>query len=84
VHSAGLSPAGFVIGVGLLLAGVVINVIPIAVAELYGHARLQPVGGDQPAHDRHHHRARRRPGQGLWQGAARRQAGGLASGRDRG
>ncbi len=40
---------------------------------LCGYARLQPVGGDQlPADDRHHHRARPRSGQALWQGAARR------------
>ena len=44
---------GLVIGVGLLLAGVVINVIPVAVAGFVVIARLQPVGGDQlPADDR--------------------------------
>ena len=65
---------GFLIGVGLLLAGVVINVILIAVAGLCGHAGLQPVDGDKlPAHDRHHHRTRPRQEQGFGHGPARRQ-----------
>jgi hypothetical protein len=63
---------GFLIGVGLLLAGVVINIILIAVAGLWS-CLPQHVGGDQlPAHDRHH-RARPRQGPALWQETARRQ-----------
>lgn len=38
---------GFLIGAGLLLAGVVINVILIGGGGLHGHARLQHVGSDQ-------------------------------------
>jgi hypothetical protein len=64
---------GFVIGVGLLLTGVVSDVILFAVG-LRGHARQQHVGGKQlPAHDRQRHRSRPPTGLALWQQAARPQ-----------
>lgn len=56
---------GLLAGVGLLLAGVVVKVILIAVAGLCGHVRVQLVGGGQlPADDGKHHRARPRQGPG--------------------
>jgi hypothetical protein len=64
---------GFLIGVGLLLAGVVINVILIAVAGFVVTLACSMWAVTQlPAHDRHH-RARPRQGPALWQETARRQ-----------
>jgi hypothetical protein len=76
---------GFVIGVGLLLAGVVINVIAIAVAgfvvmlgcSLWAVTSYQRMPGITTG------RAPPRPGTHAWSGAPPR-GGGLASRRDRG
>jgi hypothetical protein len=63
---------GFVIGVGLLLCGVVINVILIAVA---GFAVMLACSlwavTSYRRMNRHHHRTRPRQGQGCWREAAR-------------
>jgi Protein of unknown function (DUF3040) len=73
---------GFLIGVGLLLAGVVINVNPDRSGGLCGHACLQHVGGDQlPAHDRHH---RARPAKDRRSGKKRRAAKARRSGKQAG
>jgi hypothetical protein len=73
---------GFLIGVGLLLAGVVINVNPDRSDGLCGHACLQHVGGDQlPAHDRHH---RARPAKDRRSGKKRRAAKARRSGKQAG
>ena len=65
---------GFLIGLGLLVAGVATKEPWLGVAGLCRHARLQYVGADQlPPHGRHHGRAR------AGQGPPVRQAGGKAA-----
>jgi hypothetical protein len=71
--------AGFVIGVGLLLAGVVINVIPIAVA---GFAVM--LTGSLWAVDSYRRMTGRAPAQGLRPGKKRRAAKSRRSGKQAG